>query len=264
MYRLPKFFCPRSKTQLNRLGKLNDGGYSIPEKSLEEVKILFSFGLDDDWSFEEHFKKKTGAKIVCFDNNVNYKFWIKRFLKNLIYFDFRKNYYEQFKRIFTFIKYKNFFKQNNVYHIKKHIISSYIILPNQIKKNFINLQNILKDWNSKYFFLKIDIEGSEYRILDDIIQNQKNMLGLVIEFHDCDLMYNRINNFIEKIDLDLVHIHVNNFCSITKDKFPTVLELTFSAKKYNFKRDVNEFNFPNKKIDQPNNKTEEDKEILFY
>ena len=59
MFRLPKFFCPNSKTKLIRLGKFNDGGYSIPVKSLKDTQILFSFGLDDDWSFEEHFKEKT-------------------------------------------------------------------------------------------------------------------------------------------------------------------------------------------------------------
>ena len=113
-------------------------------------------------------------------------------------------------------------------------------------------------------FLKIDIEGNEYDILDDIIDIQKNMSGMVIEFHSCNLMSNNIRNFIEKLDLDLVHIHINNFCSITKDNFPTVLELTFSAKKYNSKRNPDEFNFPDKDIDQPNNKYEEDKEIVFY
>ena len=78
MYRLPRFFCPKSKTKLIRLGKPNDGGYCIPEKSLDEANILFSFGLDENWSFEDHFKNKVEAKIICFDNSVNNKFWIKR------------------------------------------------------------------------------------------------------------------------------------------------------------------------------------------
>ena len=264
MYRLPKFLRPNSKTKLIRLGKFNDGGYSIPERSLKEAKILFSFGLDEDWSFEEDFKKKTEAQIICFDNSVNNKFWIKRFLKDLVYFNFKSNIYEKFKRFFTFFKYKRFFMQKNVYHIKKHITSNDIIFVNQIKNNFIDLKNILDNWRSNCFFLKMDIEGNEYRVLNDIIKNQKNMVGLAIEFHDCDLMFSKIQNFIEKLDLDLVHIHVNNFCSIAQDNFPTVLELTFSAKKYNFKRDINEFNFPDKEIDQPNNKDETDKKILFY
>ena len=84
MYKLPKFFCPTLKTKLVRLGRPNDGGYSIPEKSLKDAKILFSFGLDDDWSFEEHFKKKTGAKVICYDLSVNGKYWLIRFCKDLI------------------------------------------------------------------------------------------------------------------------------------------------------------------------------------
>ena len=32
MYKLPKFFCPNLKTELIRLGKPNDGGYSLSEK----------------------------------------------------------------------------------------------------------------------------------------------------------------------------------------------------------------------------------------
>ena len=264
MFRLPKFFCPNSKTKLIRLGKFNDGGYSVPVKSLEDTQILFSFGLDDDWSFEEHFKEKTKAKIICFDSSVNNKFWIKRLLKDLIYFSFKKNINDQFRRFFTFFKYRQFIKQQNVYHIKKHISSNNINVPAQEQKHFINFKNILKEWGDDCFFLKIDIEGNEHDILDDIIDIQKNMSGMVIEFHSCNLMSNNIRNFIGKLDLDLVHIHINNFCSTTKDNFPTVLELTFSAKKYNSKRNSDEFDFPNKDIDQPNNKYEEDKEIVFY
>ena len=154
--------------------------------------------------------------------------------------------------------------QKNVRHIKKHLISSDVILPFPIKNNFTNFENILNTWGSNYFFLKMDIEGNEYRILDHIIQNQTNMLGMTIEFHDCDLMCNKIKNFIEKLDLDLVHIHVNNFCDITTDGFPTVLELTFSPKIYNQARESNEFNFPLEGIDQPNNKDIEDKSISFF
>ena len=98
---IPSFFKHKRPSDLVRIGRPYDGGYTITEKDIKKTGYLISLGIDDDWSFEEHFKKKTGAKIVCFDNNVNYKFWIKRFLKNLIYFDFRKNYYEQFKRVYV-------------------------------------------------------------------------------------------------------------------------------------------------------------------
>ena len=152
MYKLPKSFCPKFKTKLIRLGQPNDGGYNIPEKLLDEAKILFSFGLDEDWSFEEDFNKKTGAKVLCYDNSVNNKFWIKRLIKSIIYFNFKKNYFNQIKNLFTFFKYKFFFRKHNISHIKKHLISNNIILPKSMGHNFINLKEIFKNWGEDSFF----------------------------------------------------------------------------------------------------------------
>ena len=75
---------------------------------------------------------------------------------------------------------------------KNHIIN------NQIKSSYINLKILSKD-NGKNFFLKIDIEGNEYRILQDIIENQNYLEGLVIEFHNSDLMEERIIEFSEQL-----------------------------------------------------------------
>ena len=36
--KLPNFLCPKYKCELIRLGQENDGGYSIPNKSLEKTK----------------------------------------------------------------------------------------------------------------------------------------------------------------------------------------------------------------------------------
>ena len=49
--KLPNFLCPKYKCELIRLGQKNDGGYSIPKKSLKNSKIILGFGLSDDWSF---------------------------------------------------------------------------------------------------------------------------------------------------------------------------------------------------------------------
>ena len=77
-------------------------------------------------------------------------------------------------------------------------------------------------------------------------------------------MVEKIKLFIERFNLDLVHIHVNNYGLIKKNGFPTVIELTFSHKKYNLRRDSSENNFPIKNLDQPNNKNQTDDQIFFY
>ena len=68
--------------------------------------------------------------------------------------------------------------------------------------------------------------------------------------------------FVKNFKLDLVHIHVNNFGDIRKDNFPTVIEMTFSKNIYNKNRKDN-FEFPNKKLDQPNDPNKKDLEVKF-
>ena len=40
-------------------------------------------------------------------------------------------------------------------------------------------------------FVKMDIEGSEYRVLDDLLKHWGNIVGLAIEFHDVDILWQR-------------------------------------------------------------------------
>ena len=77
-------------------------------------------------------------------------------------------------------------------------------------------------------FLKIDIEGSEYRILDEIIENQDLFTGIAIELHDVDLHLDKIEQFIKNLKMELVHIHPQNPAFVTKDHIPTQIELTFA------------------------------------
>ena len=81
------------------------------------------------------------------------------------------------------------------------------------KITYNSLNSILIDYKNlihKPLFLKIDIEGSEYRILDDLIRYQDKITGLVIEFHNIDLHIEKILNFLKNFKLNLVHIHGQN------------------------------------------------------
>ena len=262
---LPNFLKPNFKTNLLRVGKKNDGGYCIPRSSLKKTSILYSFGLNDDWSFEKEFREKSGAKIICFDHSVTLIFWIKRFIKDLIQFFLLKESIKQItKRFFTFFTYKIFFSKPNIEHRK--LFFGQINHQNnyQAFPQIIDMSTILKKWEDKNYFMKVDIEGGEYKVLDQIIKYQNNLTGLAIEFHNCDLMLEKIRLFVKTFDLDLVHLHVNNYGSVNKEGFPSVLELTFSPKSDNIKREQNDNIFPVPSLDQPNNKNHEDLNIRFY
>ena len=76
---------------------------------------------------------------------------------------------------------------------------------NLINKDIYSLDTILKKISiKKKFFLKIDIEGDEYKILDQIIKNSENLTGLVIEFHDVSRNIKMIETFIQKLHLILL------------------------------------------------------------
>ena len=263
--KLPIFLRPNFKTELIRIGDKNDGGYCISKLALKETAMLYSFGLSDNWSFEKEFRKKSGAKIICFDRSVTLIFWLKRSIKDIIQVVLRKlSVFETIKRFFTFFNYKLFFSNNEVVHIKKFVGSTEQFETELNDNSIIDIDSILKKWPSKTFFMKVDIEGGEYRVLEEIIKNQEKMTGLAIEFHDCDLMSEKIKIFINKLNLDLVHIHINNYGLIKKNGFPTVMELTFSPKKYNLRRNDNENDFPLKNLDQPNNKNQTDDRVIFF
>tara|TARA_Y100000590_G_scaffold373653_2_gene437583 strand:+ start:231 stop:1025 length:795 start_codon:yes stop_codon:yes gene_type:complete len=262
--KLPNFLCPKHKCELIRLGQKNDGGYSIPKKSLENSEFIFGFGLSDDWSFEKDFRKLSGAKVVCYDLSVNGKYWIIRFCKDLInMLLLRKGIFSSLKRFFTYFKYKLFFDGKNKIHEKKIIAPINQRIHGIDRSNITDLNQILSEKDNFNFFLKVDIEKHEYRILEQIIKYQERLTGLAIEFHDCDFHFDKIKNFINNFKLQLVHVHINNYGDVNAHGFATVIELTFSPHNYNTLRETKDNKFPVAELDQPNNKNRSDEIIIF-
>ena len=77
-------------------------------------------------------------------------------------------------------------------------------------------------------FLKIDIEGGEYQIIDDILRFSDRITSLVIEFHEAHDR-KRFCNSIKQLQtcFHIVHIHGNNCAPRSPDGLPDVLEITF-------------------------------------
>ena len=118
-----------------------------------------------------------------------------------------------------------------------------------------NLQNI---------FLKIDIEGDEYQVLNDIKKNSKNVIFLIIEFHAVHKNLKKIEKFLKKLELKLIHIHANNFEGTNIDNIPKVLELSLLNKKfYRIKNKLTNKNYPIKYLDYKNFKRRDEIKIEF-
>lgn len=218
---LPKIFRPIEVNDLIRLGNKFDGGYVFSKSIFKKTKQLITFGLSDEFSFEQDLKKKIPKlEVFAFDHTVNVNFWIKNTFKWLLHF-LRNG--KNFSRIFRYLKYYNFFSKKKVNHIKKKIISSKSNEPNSISIN-----DIIIDYNivCENCIIKIDIDLDEYRILDDLIKF--NFLCIIIEFSHVDLHLDKIINFIKKNKkMSIIHIHGNNFDWPDENQNPIHLEITF-------------------------------------
>jgi hypothetical protein len=100
------------------------------------------------------------------------------------------------------------------------------------KLGFKKVSNMLSE-TDKDVFIKCDIEGAEYEILDELIIYSSKLSGIVIEFHDIHEypLFNLLSNFIAKTSLKLVHTHMNNWSYLETPNgyLPGCIELTFTS-----------------------------------
>jgi hypothetical protein len=256
---LPKFLKPYhvKLSNLIRIGPETDGGYVIDKRVINKTKILITCGLNDDWEFEKKFlQKNPDVKIIAFDHTVNRDFWIKRFKKDIIHFLLLKKLrISKILDIFKFINYCLFFTKNRQHHIKK-------IVYNDRNNKEITIPKILKNYEN--VFLKVDIEGDEYKILNDIKKNSKKIIFLIIEFHNLQKNLSKIKKFLKKLDLKIIHIHANNYGGVDKHNNPKVIELSLiNTRKIKIKNIFSKRKYPIINLDYKNFKRRDDIKIEF-
>ena len=112
--------------------------------------------------------------------------------------------------------------------------------------------------------MKIDIEGDEYKILEPIKKNYKEIYLLIIEFHNIHKNISKIKKFMMKSKLKLIHIHGNNYSGINKNKDPNVIEMTMlNSKKFEILKNKSNFKYPINGLDYVNFKRRNDIELKF-
>ena len=236
---LPRVFQPFDCKDLVRLGKDNDGGYLVNRTDIVNAKKLISFGINDDWSFEEDFLAINPCALDAYDNSISGE----KFRTNPTW----AGVYESYSEFFT----------GDRVHIEKNI-------GNNDQVDYVSFNEVM-DTASNGVFLKCDIDGSEYEFLDELITKSNQFIGLAIEFHNINQHdnFNSLTNFISKVDLRLVHLHCNNWAYFKTPNGgfqPDCLELTFtSSSNIEYKPRLR---MP-RSLDMPNNPNDDDFEIYF-
>jgi len=155
------------------------GGFYISNEKLNKNSIIYSFGVGEDISFDEAIINEFNCKVFAFDPTPKSIKWVEN-RKNPIEFNFHPYGIDEQSGVVEFL-----LPKNNDYVSGSVINQINVDKEKKIKVNMKCLADIVKDMNHKHIdILKIDIEGSEYKILDSILLAPVKIDQILIEIHE--------------------------------------------------------------------------------
>ena len=213
------FLRPVIVEEICRVGNLSDGGYVLTRSAIEKSKVLLSLGLGENWSFEKAFTEiNKFASIDVYDHTVSFRFFVVKVIKGIVKFLLFK---EKFSNVLARAKrLKDYFLFWIMNSRNKH---------HRIRIGEASLSAALSRYkNSNLIGLKVDIEGSEWEILNLIAGNKDRFQFLLIEIHDFDNHVDQLRDFLREMSgqFVLAHLHANNFEILGNNRFPKVFEIT--------------------------------------
>lgn len=244
MNNLIVYKAPFSKS---RIGGPYDGGY-VTVNLPGEYDLFISGGIGNNISFERDLLN-IYPNLICyaFDGTINS----------------------------LPVRNPTLWRNRNIKFIKKN-------LGNINNTNTTNLCEYIK--NSNDIFMKIDIEGHEFRLMPTLIENNymNKIKQLVIEIHSpadiqlypdyfeglSDIKNKQMFDLLQKINNThtLVHFHANNGCKMTSIdgiNIPHVFELTYIQNKFITEKIRNNETLPTA-LDRPNIPSREDYILQGY
>ena len=231
----------------------------VSERSINTTRRLISFGNGFNVDFEYDFssRKRFAIDLEIYDGSmriISFKHLNKTVFRSL-----------KFRSPFPLAEYFIFLAK--CAHLKFHQ-SKFVklFLSAEQSNGAISLSKVLENYEDlQTIFLKMDIEGSEYDCLDEIVGHANMFSGVVIEFHNLDSHYDKFAEFIENMKIrgfNLDHIHATNYSGLTPMGIPNIIEVSLSPLCLN---DTYELvhRLPSPNLDSPSSRVRTDYEISF-
>lgn len=252
---LPSWLAPETVANLVRVGGNHDGGYVVPA-GLLDAEALVSMGLATNWNFEiEAHAHAPGLQIHAYDHTVSLKTLQREyysFLASALCGQSRWSDVAKRRRLIQ--TYRSFFGQHAT-HFQQRIYS-------HDEPGSASIATVMQRVTKARVFVKMDIEGAEYRVLDALLAHADRLTGLAIEFHDTGPLWSSFEQIVQRWlpRFAIVHLHVNNFLP-PYDGRPDVLELTLA------RRDLVQTSAPRASLpialDRPNDPSQPDYAVTF-
>ena len=155
------------------------GGFYLSPELLNKKSIVYSFGIGEDVSFDNAVIKNYDCTVFAFDPTPKSINFIKQLNPN------KKFFFYGFG-ISSKSEFVDFYLPNNPEHISGSIITQKNVnLNNTVRVEMKSLKHIMSELGHKHIdVLKMDIEGSEYDVIEDILNSNISITQILVEFHD--------------------------------------------------------------------------------
>ena len=268
---LARLLAPLSDIELRRIGSDNDGGYLVESLSFSDSKVLLSGGYGDDFSFEKSSLTFSNFQSVyLYDYSISWKtIFSDLFTKlplSLILHLFGRIHNSCSRFTKNMLEFSKMTIHPRVHYLRKMLTSQISTPLSGVQIASLDEALDLATHNlssGSEIYLKLDIEGSEYDLIESIVRNADLISGLVMEFHAIDKNYDLFLDALSKLNASFLvaHVHVNNFGKLSVDGLPSVLEITFTKLEYSINRTLKDCCWHSS--DQPNDASSPDYEIFL-
>ena len=220
---------PVATADLVRLGPPRDGGYVVPAGLVRESEHLLALGIGDDWQFEAAFARvNPRVHILGVDASIGAARFARECLGSALHLlsigksgKERRRHWIRLRRAahyFWFFGWRH-------RHVRRMVGAG-------TTPASVTLPALLASCGTVRphgIFLKVDVEGAEYTLIDAITSHSHAIGCLVIEFHRTSRHANAFNAAMTRLlgPFRVVHVHGNNYAPRDPvSGFPDAVEIT--------------------------------------
>ena len=175
---LGKDFFSKEQIKIDKVTHGGDyGGWDIYEKDLNSESIVYSFGVGEDASFDTSIIDRFKLTVFAFDPTPNSIAWVRSqgFSKKFKLYEYG---------LADFNGFICFNPPSNPNHVSHTILDRKETNDDSIEVEVKKLRTIMEELeHEKIDLLKMDIEGAEYQVIEDLVNSDIRPKQLLIEFH---------------------------------------------------------------------------------
>lgn len=216
-----------------RIGSDFDGGYVVPIVALDRIEYLYSYGYGYNFEFEKHLIDIKNVQVFLFDDKASIRSLLHRFITSLLVRPFARSVKHAPRKILSeFTNYLKMIKNEKIHYYNRKVIE--LGSRANKKSKTVIFDQTLNRHNQKFLNtgIKMDIEGSEYAILDKSEANYKDYCFIILEFHDIGNNLSSFEKIVSNLSVHFViaNTHINNYGKVNTYGIPSIVELVFVNK----------------------------------